>query len=237
MISALLNSNFNFFLPPEEVHLWVVPFYPTSKTLTLKKVPLLSSREVLRTLLGYYLRVVPEKVVLQKTARGKLFLPEYPELFFSMAHSARLLVLAFSRHPVGIDLEKKRNVKAVALANKFFSQEEIDFMNAGGGQCVEEKFFELWTAKEAVLKADGRGITAGLREVFATIKNEKIFSLRLEKNLWHAAGWSLNDNSTRTSPEKYTGALALPISMPLIRWHDLTGSVTLGRSCHFRTLI
>lgn len=230
----------NFSLTAEETHLWVVPFHfinnakPTFNA-NSTAISFSSSREILRYLSSRYLNLLPEELIFEKTERGKLFLPEHLSFFFSMAHSGAFLVLAFSLSPIGIDLEKKRKVKAVSLAKKFFSKEEIDFIFSEGKTKVEEKFFQLWTAKEAVLKADGRGITEGLRKTVATIKNNKITSLNLGQHLWDIMSWSIKSASQQNSVDEYAGAIAA--SMPkLIRWYDFASFVRLDDSCHFRTL-
>jgi phosphopantetheine--protein transferase-like protein len=186
------------------------------------------SREVLLYLLSRYLKVPEEKLFLEKKTHGKLFLPECPSFFFSIAHSGNLLALAFSRHPIGIDVEKKRKVRALAVATKFFSEEELAFISSDGTAKIEEKFFQLWTAKEAVLKADGRGITAGLREVFAFIKNREIASLKLDSNFWNINCCSLvRAESAFGNRLEYFAALASSVEPSLIRWHDLDLAVSV----------
>ncbi|MBX9742649.1 MAG: 4'-phosphopantetheinyl transferase superfamily protein [Chthoniobacterales bacterium] len=218
----------NFFLPLEEIHVWFFPVSLLNETNACFQrhffnSEVASSRDVLRSLLSRYLNSSPEELVFQKTTHGKLFLPEHPHFFFNMAHSGDLLALVFSHTPVGIDLEKKRKVKALALANKFFSAEEIDFITSEGEASIEKKFLQLWTAKEAVLKADGRGITEGLREVFAIIEDNKIVSLTLEKQPWHVASWFLRSNAQHVSkPAEYAGAVATLLADPLTRIFHLS---------------
>lgn len=216
------------YLPSEEIHVWF----------SLINKEDFSSRAILRFLLARYLNCSPDSLVFEKTTQGKLFLPEHPHLFFNIAHSGDLLALILSHAPVGIDLEKKRKVKAIALAHKFFSLEEIDFITSKGEAFVEEKFLQLWTAKEAVLKGDGRGITAGLRNVFAIIEKENVVSLTLEKKLWYLTSLSLESSIQQdaTFTQKYAVAVATLREDPLIRWYDFTSSVTLDSSCHFKIL-
>jgi 4'-phosphopantetheinyl transferase len=75
---------------------------------------------------------------------------------FSITHSNGLVAVAFhSRSLIGIDTEFVRAIKidemSIALCN-----EEIDFLKRSINPIVS--FFEIWTKKEAVVKATGDGI-------------------------------------------------------------------------------
>ena len=93
---------------------------------------------------------------------GKPFLINLPDLHFSLSHTGSEVALVFSRSPVGFDMEKSgRRTDFLALANRFFTATEVAAIVAAGkdaGPC----FLELWTAKEAILKLEGTGISGGL---------------------------------------------------------------------------
>jgi 4'-phosphopantetheinyl transferase len=85
-------------------------------------------------------------------------------LHFNMSHSHELALCAVStRREVGIDLEYLRPMPdALQLAKRFFSRAEHALVP------VEEQvpvFFRLWTAKEAYLKATGKGLGHPLDQV------------------------------------------------------------------------
>jgi hypothetical protein len=52
----------------------------------------------------------------------------------------------------------------LTLARDFFMPAEAEWLVGLDAAVRQEGFLRLWTAKEAVLKADGRGIGGGLRE-------------------------------------------------------------------------
>ncbi len=73
---------------------------------------------------------------------------------------------------VGIDIERLRpRPKALALARRFFAPEEIAWLNAIADDIADDPaaldraFTRLWCAKEAVLKAHGRGLSFGLHRL------------------------------------------------------------------------
>ncbi|KAB2642399.1 MAG: 4'-phosphopantetheinyl transferase superfamily protein [Verrucomicrobia bacterium] len=163
-------------------------------------------------LLSRYLELSPEQLLIQKTERGKPILASHPEISFSIAHSGDLLVLAFARHPIGIDLEHVRPVRGGAIAKKFFTIKEMKFLS----EVSEEDFFYLWTAKEAALKADGCGITEGLREAITNIEEHSILGVDLHGRSISITPWFLKT----TLKKDFIGAVASFVSPTLIRWYD-----------------
>ncbi|MEM9232680.1 MAG: 4'-phosphopantetheinyl transferase superfamily protein [Pseudomonadota bacterium] len=64
---------------------------------------------------------------------------------------------------VGIDIEKDRPVpEASAIASDFFSEEEREALRATSAEGLQGHFLRLWTAKEALTKAAGLGLSADL---------------------------------------------------------------------------
>lgn len=83
---------------------------------------------------------------IEREALGKPFFPDCPGIHFSVSHSHGAAVCAIHDRPIGVDVEKlRRPPRRVA-----------------GGLGAEE-FFRLWTAKEATVKRQGRGVGAILR--------------------------------------------------------------------------
>jgi 4'-phosphopantetheinyl transferase len=88
-------------------------------------------------------------------------------LHFNMSHSHELALCAVStRREVGIDLEYLRPMpEAVQLAKRFFSRAEHALIQAVPVEEQVPVFFRLWTAKEAYLKATGKGLGHPLDQV------------------------------------------------------------------------
>lgn len=111
----------------------------------------------------------------------------------SWSHSGGHLLVACGETPcVGADLEAIRpRANALALARRFFAPEETGWLERG--ENIERDFLRLWCAKEAVLKAHGRGLAFGLhRLVFA----ERDGVLQLVDNdpaLGSPAQWQLHE--------------------------------------------
>jgi phosphopantetheinyl transferase len=216
-LNPLIKDHVSFELPPQEIHIWIMDIHSCSHCLPSwdRDTILRPSQRYLCFLLSRYLNISPEYLHIQKTERGKPILRSHPEISFSLAHSRDLLVLAFARDPVGIDLEKKRTVRATAIAKKFFSQHEEAFLR----QSPEDHFFYLWTAKEAALKADGCGLARGLRQAITVIKKNRIQGVYLKKRFMTVIPWYLDKHLKNY----FIGSLASFVSPSLIRWYDLRG--------------
>jgi 4'-phosphopantetheinyl transferase len=88
-------------------------------------------------------------------------------LRFNMSHSHELALCAVStQREVGIDLEYLRPLpEAEQLAKRFFSKAEHALIQALPVEEQAHVFFRLWTAKEAYLKATGKGLGHPLDQV------------------------------------------------------------------------
>lgn len=86
----------------------------------------------------------------------------------SWSHSGERLLVALGRGVrIGADLELLRpRPRALALARRFFTPREAAALLAMRDPAVREaSFVRLWCAKEAVLKAHGRGLAFGLHRL------------------------------------------------------------------------
>ena len=121
----------------------------------------MSAHAGLRVLLSRYCRDRPHDLVIHKTAKGKPFLADYPPIRFNLTHShGNALVAVAKDRDVGIDLEKIRpEVDVMGLARRFLSDQDVAFIEDGDPAQSHERFLQAWTAREAVSKAIGTGMT------------------------------------------------------------------------------
>ena len=89
---------------------------------------------------------------------------DFPQLHFSFSTSGATAVACASvSHMLGIDVERTRSIANVLeLAERYFSLDEVASIAALPPQHQNHHFLLHWTAKEAGLKAMGRGIVSGL---------------------------------------------------------------------------
>jgi 4'-phosphopantetheinyl transferase len=98
---------------------------------------------------------------LYKNKYGKLFLNN--QLDFNISHAGDLVLCAISDEgAVGVDVEKKVSVNLKEMSS-FLLPEELETIQSASDQ--EEAFYEIWTRKESLLKALGRGLSVDLQQV------------------------------------------------------------------------
>jgi 4'-phosphopantetheinyl transferase len=82
---------------------------------------------------------------------------------FNISHSEQYVVCAVTVDgKVGIDIEKIKPVDIVNF-NGYFSVDESADISSSPNRA--KKFFEYWTKKESILKADGKGFSTPLKNV------------------------------------------------------------------------
>jgi 4'-phosphopantetheinyl transferase len=125
-----------------------------------------AARAGLRKILANVLGESPEALVFSYSARGKPSLsdPEGPAgLRFNLSHSEDVAMLALSWGiEVGLDLEAEgEDHPSWDMAELTFNPVEIEWLTEHSTTDFSKAFMELWTLKEAVLKAEGSGLAAG----------------------------------------------------------------------------
>lgn len=125
------------------------------------------SRGLLRALLGQLLHESPAQIGFSISASGKPQLTQRA-LQFNISHSQHWLSIALATEPVGVDIEFIAATPArpwLALAKRFFTANEYLHLTNQINDTLIDAFYQLWTQKEAVLKAHGGGISAGLQRL------------------------------------------------------------------------
>ena len=115
------------------------------------------ARATTRHFLGRYLNAEASTLIIDEEEFGKPVL-RGGEIEFNASHSGDLVALAFSRETaVGVDVERRRQLtNPLALARRYFSAEEVAIVEDAAEP--NDAFFAIWTAKEAIVKASGKGI-------------------------------------------------------------------------------
>src|SRR3954468_14605840 len=115
-----------------------------------------ATRGALRILLGRYLNDDPAALRFTAGPQGKPRLDPPQELQFNVSHSGGAGLIAVAGTDVGIDVEKiaPRN-DLPGLAKRVFTVSEREAISG-----EDLAFYRHWVAKEAFVKATGRGVTS-----------------------------------------------------------------------------
>lgn len=121
----------------------------------------IACRAALRQILGKAIQRPPREVPLVLSGYGKPSLVQpYESLHFNLSHCSDLAVVALGIDgPVGIDLEKSdRAVDLLECESTFCHPAEIQHL-PDEPTLRARQLLRIWTAKEAVLKALGTGLS------------------------------------------------------------------------------
>ena len=98
---------------------------------------------------------------LKLTAYNKPYLENGPE--FNLSHSGKYVICAISdQTKVGVDVEKIENINLDDFQNQWSTDE---WKTISGNPEPVNQFYKFWTRKEALIKADGRGMSLSLPEI------------------------------------------------------------------------
>jgi phosphopantetheine--protein transferase-like protein len=116
--------------------------------------------------------IAPNKLAMVHQRDTKPHCLEAPGLNLSFSSSgATALACASSQSPIGVDIERLRKVEnVVALAQRYFTAQEATALAQLPIVQQNLAFLHYWTAKEAGLKAIGKGIVYGLNTFSLTAK-------------------------------------------------------------------
>jgi 4'-phosphopantetheinyl transferase len=152
---------------------------------------------ILRTLLGTYLDITPDRIRLQHGKNGKPSLMDsygVKQVNFSLSHSEDTAVFAFSNQcELGIDIEKIRNIPEMEkIFEQYFSAKEHETFRLLTKNKRREAFFNCWTRKEAYIKATGNGLYTPLDSFdVSLVPGEPARLLRVEGNPDNVFPWSM----------------------------------------------
>lgn len=109
---------------------------------------------------------------------GKPYLKEDSNIFFNLSHSGKYVACAISDSEVGVDIQQYKNVNELVM-KKFMSKEEQEYILSSSSQHQKtQRFFQVWTGKESVIKYSGNG----LKEI---MQGFSIFSMKDKQICYH----------------------------------------------------
>jgi 4'-phosphopantetheinyl transferase len=155
----------------------------------------LLSRTLVRSVLSSYVAIAPADWRFRLNAYGK---PEIANrdrkargIMFNLSHTQDLIVLGVTyRNAVGVDTENLRIRPApLKVAERFFSPEEVAALYLLPAADRHRRFYQIWTLKEAYIKARGRGLSIPLNQFRFDFQHESAESVSVRCHL--------RDNSAR----------------------------------------
>lgn len=175
----------NINLPIEEKYIHALPKEITKEILQYHK-----QNDINRLTAGKYLL---KKILIetgfderiffsyQIAENGKPFIPGFHP--FNISHSGQVVACAVLLEPgeIGIDVEKIREIEVAKFHKQFSAPEMMQILSSKN---PNHTFFEYWTMKEAVMKADGRGMRIPLHNIKLRRNKATIDDLNIDWNLY-----------------------------------------------------
>lgn len=123
------------------------------------------ARALVRRVLAGYTGLAPEALAFVANEYGRPELtPDAGGLRFNLSHTDGLAALAVARGAeLGVDVEDTaRRARPDDVAEHFFAAAEVAGLMALPPAARTGRFFDLWTLKEAYIKARGKGLAISL---------------------------------------------------------------------------
>ncbi len=151
-------------------------------------------RAILKLVLAAYTSLDVKNISFNYHLNKKPYLASHPFLHFNISHSEDFAVIAVSSKKIGIDIEYLADdFKVDEVLLDIFNESEIAIIQ----NSIHKKhaFYTLWTRKEALVKAVGKGIDDDFKYIpcldgehtvtsnlLENTKNWQLFSFDLETN-------------------------------------------------------
>ncbi|MDQ1883023.1 4'-phosphopantetheinyl transferase superfamily protein [Aeromonas salmonicida] len=173
-------------LSPTELQQWQEIQHPD------RRQEFLVSRSLLRCLLAARLQCQTSELLFCTHLHGKPTLSD-PRWQFNQSHSGDWLVIALcATGPLGVDIEMgRRRRQTLPLARRFYATSEYEWLAALPAEEQDGAFYRLWSRKEAVLKAHGGGIAAGLDKVCFLPQEGWRLDNRLDEHEYRVQDWPI----------------------------------------------
>lgn len=171
--------------PDAPVRLWLLP-HPHRER----------GEPFVRPLLCEALGCSHDQLPLSRSSEGRPLLgPPYQDFDTGWSHSGDALLLALGQSlQLGVDIEQVRpRPRARELAQRFFHEDETRWLATLPEDAIAFSFLRLWCAKEAVLKAHGKGLSFGLDKLVFEEAGNTMQLVRCDPALGTPDEWTLRE--------------------------------------------
>ncbi len=194
------------------------------KKVPAKQFEYILGQAALRCLLAHNLAIPNAEVCYLRGHKGKPVLdPAHhrQKLHFNISHSTGVILVALSSAgEIGIDIEGINTHTSIDLVSRrAFSDLEISELKNQPQTRQRDRFFQLWTCKEAVVKCTGDGIHSGMNQFSVQFPHSN------EARISEAHGPQAKTHDFSIIPlalgPKHKGALVCASKFQSLRRHNL----------------
>lgn len=129
----------------------------------------LISRVLVKTVLADKLGISPHQVNIQLHPNGKPFVQGSKAVYFNLTHSADVIILTVTEAgEIGVDIEQVDREFEWMRVDSVLAASEIEWIKENeltDPFSVYQRFFQIWTLKEAYIKCTGEGMSRHLKKL------------------------------------------------------------------------
>ncbi|WP_447507240.1 4'-phosphopantetheinyl transferase family protein [Acinetobacter oleivorans] len=129
----------------------------------------LISRVLVKTVLADKLGISPHAVNIELHPNGKPFVEGGKAVYFNLTHSADVIILAVTEEgEIGVDIEQVDREFEWMRVDSVLAPIEIEWIKENeitDSSSVFQRFFQIWTLKEAYIKCTGEGMSRHLKKL------------------------------------------------------------------------
>jgi 4'-phosphopantetheinyl transferase len=195
----------------DQIHIWKFPAIRQQPNLLIESEAIVADRfrfqgdrnrftigrHALRLLLSKYFSVAPEliSVSAEKGRKPVVNNPSF-QVHFNISHSGDWVLLVFAKQEVGIDIECiVPEFEFKDILNEYFNVQEQSCVFSSANPPAA--FYYLWTRKESLIKAAGRGLQENIKQLDVLDKDSVT---KIDSKVWKLMSFKLQ--------ESYPAALA-----------------------------
>lgn len=160
-----------------------------------ERVSYIISHVLLRYFISNFIEISPEKIIFSRNPFGKPQI-ERKNFCFNLSHAIRKTIIGFFKKDIGVDIEYiNKELDIDKLSQLALTINEITLLNQLTIEKKNVRFFELWTRKEALLKAIGTGLDDCLNKIDVSdleCFNNSISTIDLKK--WRITPLNIQDD-------------------------------------------
>ncbi|MBQ7433944.1 MAG: 4'-phosphopantetheinyl transferase superfamily protein [Lachnospiraceae bacterium] len=121
----------------------------------------------------------PVSLVFDTDKNQKPCLRDTDHLYFNLSHTKGLILLGIASSPIGVDVEGNQK-PAFDIMTNYFHEDEVRYItDVSSEKEKSERFFHVWTKKEALTKYLGSGLHNHLKKI-----NTQDISLQPDFTTW-----------------------------------------------------
>lgn len=212
-----------WYLGPDQAHIWHIPFNKclidarilssdeilraNEYKFEIHKNRFMVRRCVLRQILSFYFNKSPQDLTFSYSEYGKPYISvDSLPLQFSLSHSDEMTVLGLTKFsPIGLDVEYIKPLKEMQLlAEQFFSKAEFCKFISLPEKDKLGAFYNIWTRKEAFVKAVGKGLSYPLHKFSVSFcENETPIVIDIDNTEIEAIEWIIRSFDLEANGKSY----------------------------------